>query len=527
MEDAPPLREDLARPQSGVAQRRGRGTHALPQRFVGRVTSIVLTRRDDGSFAATGDLSASFGHRIPLPDGDTDGIYAGWHWDGEQLRIETDRYGFYPLFAWTTRNTCVIASDLEALLALGAPRALDYDALSVFLRVGFFVGADTPFAAVRAVPPRAVLEWTGEGPRLVARLPTVVRHVLTRDEAIDRFVETFRTAIARRLPGENFQVPLSGGRDSRHILLALVEAGARPTACVTISHFPPRGADDVAVAAELCRTIRLPHVVLRQRRDRLEAEREKNRCTHFCTDEHAQFISVADHLRLSTRETYDGIAGDVLSQSAYLNPEVHARFERRRALGAAEYILDGYGTSVSDRALERLVAPRVFRQVPRERALERLRPEVLAHAAAPNPTSSFFFWNRTRREVALSPFAVMRGLTVYAPYLDRDVFNLLAGLPASLLMDRALHTDAIARAYPAMAGVRYEARLPDQRAAGTRRLAIQLARLVASDRAVLRPATLLPGLMATAVGGNAARLWYTPLSIYLDQLARLVADRAT
>ena len=113
----------------------------------------------------------------------------------------------------------------------------------------------------------------------------------------------------------------------------------------------------MAVAAELCRTVRLPHVVLRQRRDRLQAEREKNRCTHFCTDEHAQFLAVADHLRVSTRETYDGIAGDVLSQSTYLNPEVHARFERRNALGAAEYILDGYGTSVSDRALERLVAP--------------------------------------------------------------------------------------------------------------------------------------------------------------------------
>ena len=56
---------------------------------------------------------------------------------------------------------------------------------------------------------------------------------------------------------------------------------------------------------------------------------------------------------------------------------------------------------------------------------------------------------------------------------------------------------------------------------------MQLARLVASDRAMLRRATLLPGLMATAIGGSAARLWHTPLSIYLDQLARLVADRAT
>jgi asparagine synthase (glutamine-hydrolysing) len=193
----------------------------------------------------------------------------------------------------------------------------------------------------------------------------------------------------------------------------------------------------------------------------------------------------------------------------------------------AEYILDGYGTGVSETALGRVVTPDVFREVPRQRAIERLVQETLLHASAPNPTSSFFFWNRTRREVALSPFGVMRPTKVYAPYLDRDLFALLAGLPASVVMDRALHTDAIARAYPAVAGVRYEARTRNQRAAGTRRVALQLALLAASPGAMLRPATLLPGLLATAVNGRAARLWFTPLVVYLNQLARVASERAT
>ena len=493
---------------------------------MGRVAAIVLTRREAGTISASGDLSASFGHRIPLPDGDTDGIYAGWHWDGQRLAIETDRYGMYPLFAWTTPDCCAISSDLEALLGLGAPRTLDYDALAVFLRIGFFIAADTPFRAIRAVPPRPVLEWTADGPRLAGRYPPVVRHALTRDQAIDGFIDTFRSAIARRLPAGAFQMPLSGGRDSRHILLALLEAGAKPSACVTVPHFPWRGADDVTVAAEVSRTVGVPHVVLRQWRDRLQAERVKNRCTHFCADEHAQFMAVAEYLRASTRETYDGIAGDVLSQSSDLNPEFHARFKRRQAHGVAEHVLDRYGTSVSDAALKRVVTPSLFREVPRQRAIERLVQEALRHAPGPNPTSSFFFWNRTRREVALSPYGIMRSVKVYAPYLDRDVFTLLAGLPASMLMDRALHTDAIARAYPAVAGVRYEARVSQPRAAGTRWVALQLTRLAASPGAILRSGTLLPGLLVTVVNGSAVRLWHTPLVVYLDQLAKVASDRA-
>jgi hypothetical protein len=494
---------------------------------VGRVAAVVVTRREAGAIAASGDLSASFGHRLHLPGGDTDGIFAGWQWDGRRLAIETDPYGMYPLFAWTTPDSCAIASDLEALLSLGAPRTLDYDALSIFLRIGFFIGADTPFRAIRAVPPRPLLEWTPGGPRLVGRYPSVARHALTRDQAIDGFIDTFRTSIARRLPAGEFQIPLSGGRDSRHILLALLEAGATPSACVTVPHFPWRGADDVSVAADVCRTVGVSHVVLHQWQNRLQAERIKNRCTHFCSDEHAQFMALAEYLRASTRETFDGIAGDVLSQSSYLNPEIHGRFKRGQARDVAEFVLDGYASGVSDPALKRLVTPGVFREIPRERAIARLAEEARLHAQAPNPTASFFFWNRTRREVALSPFGVMRSVKVYAPYLDRDVFALLAGLRAALVMDRTLHTDAIARAYPAAAGIRYEAKARNTRAAGTRRVALQLASMAAAPGAMLRAATLLPGLFATAVSGSAARLWHTPLVIYLHQLARVASERAT
>jgi hypothetical protein len=316
-------------------------------------------------------------------------------------------------------------------------------------------------------------------------------------------------------------MPLSGGRDSRHILLALIEAGRPPEACVTVEHFPPRGNDDIAVAADVCRRLGVRHIVLSQRPDRLAAEREKNTATHYCTDEHAQFVELADHLRRSTPVTYDGIAGDVLSQSSYLTPAAHAVFERGDPEACARYVLDD-DSMVSERALSHLIAPALLREVPRARAVARLAREIAAHREAPNPVASFFFWNRTRREIALSPFALMRGVTVYAPYLDRDVFDLLAGLPASLVMDRRLHTDAIARAYPAMADVPYEARTVEHpRRWRQRQAAAGIGRVAITSRRMLNAPALAPAVLATLVDGHPHRLWHTSLAIYLAQLGAL------
>ena len=419
-----------------------------------------------------------------------------------------DPYGVRPLFEWAA-PAGVVRGGLLELLDAGAPADFDFDALSVFLRVGFFLGNDTPFLAVRAVPP-LIEPYTGPAA------------TLTRDEAIDAFIAAFDAAIHRCLPTGPYQMPLSGGRDSRHILCALIAAGHPPAACVTIEHFPPRGNDDVAVAAALCGRLGVPHRVLAQRQDRVSVEIEKNHRTHFCTDEHAQFVALADYLAGNTSETYDGIAGDVLSQSGYLDPAVHALFERRAVGDIARYILDGYGTMVSEHALATLLEPRQARLVTRERALARLVREITRHLDAPNPVASFFFWNRTRREIALSPFALMGALRVHTPYLDAAVYALLSAMPAALQMDRRLHTDAIGRAYPAIADQPYETKTVRQVRRGFhRRTAVALARVLARHPGMLGRRRLLPGILVTILDGDGERLWHTSLSVYLAQLGAL------
>src|SRR5205085_2976358 len=110
------------------------------------------------------------------------------------------------------------------LLLEGAPAELDERALSVFLRLGFFLGEDTAFTAIKALPPAATMRWrAGRLELRGSRPPPPPPADLGRSEAIEQYAALFRASIERCLePGDDIVLPLSGGRDSRHILLELL-----------------------------------------------------------------------------------------------------------------------------------------------------------------------------------------------------------------------------------------------------------------------------------------------------------------
>ena len=90
------------------------------------------------------------------------------------------------------------------------------------------------------------------------------------------------------------------------------------------------------------------------------------------------------------------------------------------------------------------------------RAQERLVEELAQHAGHVNPARSFYFWNRTRREIALVPFGLLQGLTVHTPYLYRPLWSFLDSLPYELVADHAFHTDTIGSAYPELFKIPFE-----------------------------------------------------------------------
>jgi asparagine synthase (glutamine-hydrolysing) len=481
-----------------------------------RVRGSVADLRIDGI------PNCSFGHKMDQSTpGKEEGIFAEWKWDGARLTVRNDRYGFFPLFYVHDADGVCVSPSLVTLLEQGAPTTLNVAGLAVFLRLGFFIGDDTPFEAIRVLPPGATLEWQDGSFHIASQGPVIAktRHI-PYEEAIDTYAALFKAAIRRFAPpSDKFVVALSGGRDSRHILLELCEAGFRPDACVTQRYFPPSLDEDTAIAAQLCRVLDLKHVIVEQSPSRLSAELRKNVLTHFCADEHSWALPLADYIRGRWDYVYDGLAGDVLSAGLFLTAKHLALFETGDFDALANEIMenDGY--------LSCLLPAREYKRFNRALAIQHLVSELRRHADAPNPVGSFYFYNRTRREIALYSFSLLGEAAVsLTPYLDRELYDFLASLPAHFFLTHQFHTQTILRAYPRYAHILYESReclaAPDIKY--FRRFAVETLRYVLQGRGgyLLHRSSVALRVLRCLVDRNYSQAitHFGPLAVYLHQL---------
>lgn len=380
------------------------------------------------------------------------GVFTDWHWDGQRLTLTNDRYGFYPIYYLQRENEFAVSPSISRLLDIAGDVRFDEDAFAVFLRLGWLIGEDTLFSSIRAVPPGTTLTWQRGELTLEAGGITVHEPLaISRADAIEAYAGLFQRSVERTLPAsDDFLVPLSGGRDSRHILFAVHKAGRKPT-CVTIAHPPPRPNEDARISRQICDVLRLEHRLLEQSRSRFENEIRKNELTGFSVYEHGWFLPLADFIADRCVPVYDGIAGDVLSAGLFLTEDRLRLFEQERLEELAEKILE------PEAYLPRLLSRPAYRDFSREKARAHLVNELARHTNQPNPVGSFFFWNRTRRCIAVSPFRLLGAqATVITPYLDAELFGFLAALPAEMLLDHRFHTDTIACAFPEYAAIPYE-----------------------------------------------------------------------
>jgi asparagine synthetase B (glutamine-hydrolysing) len=466
-------------------------------------------------YEVKGATSCVLGHELETGRAKPDGIFVRWHWDGDTLVVDNDRYGFYPLYYFATENEVCISPSLPILIAEGAPRELNESGLALFLRAGFFVGDDTPFRHIRALPPDAYFKWTRghfdvHGNTSITRLQS-----LSRKEALNGYVELFKQSVRRRVPPQNASstVLLTGGKDSRHILLELCDAGRAPDFCVTVnlSH-----TNDGEIAGQLSDALSVRHVLLPVPDLSVENETKRNMITSFCADEHEWSVDLADYMRNQVQFFYDGIGGDTLSNGLFLDQNQLSQLRSGQLTQFAYNILRGSRDPVS-----RMIAAKQSRKFSLDLAVDRLVSEVKGHLEAPNPVGSFYFWNRARREIALQPYAIFRAVQAYAPYLDHDVFDFLSSLPAETFLDHRFHADAIRRAYPRAPDLPYAAHKRTPYSGALWRFSLQVLSLLRKNQSeLIEKSFVLPRILRCLIDPvyGTSIMWLGPMTVYILQI---------
>lgn len=422
---------------------------------------FVGVERQGDRWVQTGRPSVRLGYHLPDGNGMDDGLFAEWDWDGETLEARVDWLGVHPLFYAYEGNRVLVASSVVRLLEEGVSAELDASALSVFFRLGFFLGEDTPFRAIRAFPPGGVLRFGPAGFSLCEHYPQVGLDPVAEGKEGEAYIDLFRNAIARRkdLLGD-FAQPVSGGRDSRHILAELVRQGSPPKFAYTIETLgrgSRYGEEETAVA--VCSALGVEHRVIRHPiRSEVGRESLKNFLTHFSSDEGSWILGALGLLQSHPGGFFDGFLGDVLA--AYHWPTAFLDENSSQGLSAGELI---------DRILQR------FHRRPwpvqecmqahlgsehdfsldacRERFQEAIRKFEGSH----NPITQFFLFSRGRREIAVSTWGSYPFVEkILAPFLDRDFVSFYLAQPERSEVPYAWRrSEAIAKAYPELAAIPY------------------------------------------------------------------------
>lgn len=461
-----------------------------------------------------------------------DGLFVEWAWDGRQLVVANDRYGLYPLFYSHVGDEFWVSPTLTGVLRGNSKRRYNKSALAVFFRFGQFLGDDTPFDDVHLLPPNSVLTWSDGVLTLDSRAPIRMQaptacHDL--DGATDAYIDLFAASIALRLPSdEGFTVPISGGRDSRHILLELAKQGHAPRSSMTVKYRPPSTNEDFRIAKLLTTELGIQHVQLERPPSFFRAGLRDVFMTNYCGGGHGWIQPVAEYLAGRYHTTYDGLAGDELSALLIPNDPKLKMFRSGRLEDLAIELLN---ETKQEQANRNILNGELYRSLPFEMAVQRMVLELERHVDAPSPVVSFNFWNRTRRCIASIPMAILSAVPlVHCPFLDHKLFDFLVGLDPDLIAGKALHDVAILRAYPDFAHIPFEDK--SRKAVFTkpdryyyRRARFELLQYLLRRRSVGSSAVnlsyLLPKSLIDILRNVAESPWYMRTALYAIELQAL------
>ena len=417
--------------------------------MIGQFTWIEIKASEEG-MSKSGTSSARFGHSV-MDDRDTEcGVAAGWDWDGHALVVESDLHGYIPLYFSHSSDRIIVSDSPLPILARQDHPETDPLSLGFFCRAGFLIGDRTLFRGIERVPGRTRMKWTSGSldihtePHASASGPTSVK------EAVDGWIDRFQVAVSRRLPSqESFDIPLSGGRDSRMILLELERHGRLPGRALALGSPNSDQTSDFALASQLAHRLGIPFEGIRHHEhDSFKLEHERHVACGFEALEHVWLMPLWNELLAGGRTWFDGLGVGSLTRNAAASPEM-TRLLRNGDIAAWSREFFALTAATTPRWLDPILECAPMPVADADEVVTALDSELARHIEAPNPITSFTFENWGRRSIALNPLGICRSNNSIAlPLMDRDLVSWARSIPVEMMHQDDIQTTACHRLYP-------------------------------------------------------------------------------
>jgi len=301
--------------------------------------------------------------------------------------------------------------------------SINWSAIITIIMIGELFGHETPFTGISSSP-SCILPC-------VDNLEQV--SMQTIGDAYRRYNELILDAIDCIPLTTPTVLGLSGGRDSRHILLAVGASGRALPRLVTSRHFLGNASEaDVAVAQMLAARLGAPIQVVDQPRDRFRLEWDKNRSTGLQTLAHSWGGALANALD-GPEILLDGMNGGILfGRSGIMN-------SARRQFGTKQPPFPAMWDEVRQRLADCFDQYRDY----------------------PNPIQAFQYGEHVRRGTRLFTYGMMRNEQVFCPLDTVEMVQFALTLPWEISSDPTFQEKAIAANYPEMANFPFAERVTD------------------------------------------------------------------
>ncbi len=381
---------------------------------------------------------------------------SSWRWDGARLHAKTSRRGLVALYYATLPDGFVISPSIRQVMAAVGTLTIDRPAMLLFHLVHHYVDDMTPYAEIRVLPLGAELTWEPRRQAKISRPAPEPPAPWTGgyEAALRRYDELVRAAVTKHRGSGRHTLGLSGGRDSRHILLALHAAGRGVDRIVTAHHYLTTSYADVASAQQLARRLGMEAEVVMPHPNRVATEIAKNWLLGLQSMSHSWGLGLALALG-GTRSVYDGMNGGGLLGQSYIGEIERKLFPDGADLPPwprrAAAVIDA---TFGPRAIAGL-PPFLRSEATIDAARAMFTVTLGRYAGFISPMQAFRFYETGPRDVALG-LSLSPNDEVLCPLEDEDCIAFDLGLPWHISIDDEFRDQVLLAAYPAFADVPFE-----------------------------------------------------------------------